>query len=293
MRDFIQHWAPLRASLAFDDRPDPVRSLANGWFKSLRPSDRLWLLSRTNEGMVLVLRSEIATSPQALATYPRYAVGNSLIFNNYRVGFRTPGLSSPAAVPVSLRDLRRLRFEGRSRRVTGTLGEILEGPLASMRRVHPSSVDVLESLWSRAARYPWKAAAGPTAAPKAVDLKEVSESRRIEVSVSRIVRDTRTVRALKQLHANRCQICGVAVKICAGERYSEGHHLRPLGGPHSGPDTADNILIVCPNHHAQLDLLGMTIAPQRLRQHKDHVISLDSVHYHNRLVSRRMSPNER
>jgi putative restriction endonuclease len=35
--------------------------------------------------------------------------------------------------------------------------------------------------------------------------------------------------------------------------------MRPLGAPHDGPDTSDNILCLCPNHHVFLDHGGVGI----------------------------------
>jgi hypothetical protein len=33
----------------------------------------------------------------------------------------------------------------------------------------------------------------------------------------------------------------------------EAAHIRPLGAPHNGPDTLDNTLCLCPNHHVLFD----------------------------------------
>jgi hypothetical protein len=46
--------------------------------------------------------------------------------------------------------------------------------------------------------------------------------------------------------------------------YCEAHHIRPLGIPHNGADSSDNILIVCPNHHKTLDYGAMMIDLSRL-----------------------------
>ncbi len=35
---------------------------------------------------------------------------------------------------------------------------------------------------------------------------------------------------------------------------------RPLGSPHNGPDAPDNILCLCPNHHALFDHGGAGIS---------------------------------
>lgn len=107
-----------------------------------------------------------------------------------------------------------------------------------------------------------------------------------QVVVRRIVRDTAIVRRLKVLHKHRCQVCRETLRFIDGEAYSEGHHLRPLGGIHKGPDISGNILIVCPNCHAQLDMLGKSITYSSLRMHAEHRVAREHVSYHNALVSR-------
>jgi HNH endonuclease len=86
---------------------------------------------------------------------------------------------------------------------------------------------------------------------------------RIVTEVSRIVRDTSIVRQLKDLYANKCQICGIVLGL-PGSQYSEAHHVRPLGQPHNGPDITKNILILCPNHHAEFDLGYVAVDPDSM-----------------------------
>ncbi len=75
----------------------------------------------------------------------------------------------------------------------------------------------------------------------------------------RIVRNTAVATAVKALHDHRCQVCGVRLETPAGP-YAEGAHIRPLGSPHDGPDIAgNNIICLCPNHHALFDLGAFTI----------------------------------
>jgi putative restriction endonuclease len=81
---------------------------------------------------------------------------------------------------------------------------------------------------------------------------------RQEVTTQRLVRSTRVAQRVKELHDHRCQVCGVRLETAAGP-YAEGAHVRPLGRPHDGPDREDNVLCLCPNHHALLDLGGITI----------------------------------
>lgn len=66
------------------------------------------------------------------------------------------------------------------------------------------------------------------------DFKEV---KRIECRTNRIIRDSALSAQLKQYHSNTCQICGKKLKIGENKYYSEGHHIKPLGEPHNGPDT--------------------------------------------------------
>jgi putative restriction endonuclease len=81
---------------------------------------------------------------------------------------------------------------------------------------------------------------------------------RRESTVLRIVRDTRQSRRIKELYDYRCQMCGTRLEGLAGP-YAEAAHIKPLGAPHNGPDTSDNILCLCPNHHVLLDHGGVAI----------------------------------
>lgn len=76
----------------------------------------------------------------------------------------------------------------------------------------------------------------------------------------RIVRDTQVARAVKLLHKHKCQVCDTQLVSPAGA-YAEAAHIRPLGKPHEGPDSADNIICLCPNHHVLFDLFGFSIDP--------------------------------
>lgn len=75
---------------------------------------------------------------------------------------------------------------------------------------------------------------------------------RVNIVVSRIVRDTPAATALKNLYEGCCQVCGITLRI-GEQNYSEAHHLRPLGTPHNGPDEWSNMMVLCPNHHALFD----------------------------------------
>jgi hypothetical protein len=97
----------------------------------------------------------------------------------------------------------------------------------------------------------------------AIDLKEPVAPERMQIQVTRVIRDTAIVRRLKQLYLNKCQVCGEAI-VLRSKHYSEGHHLQPLGSDHKGPDIEGNIIVVCPNHHAEFDYGAIAINPDTL-----------------------------
>jgi 5-methylcytosine-specific restriction endonuclease McrA len=92
-------------------------------------------------------------------------------------------------------------------------------------------------------------------------LEELDEEGHVErfpqsrdVTVRRLIRDTAAAKRIKALHDGKCQLCGLRLVGPDGRPYSQGAHIRPLGKPHHGPDVEPNILCLCPNCHARLDI---------------------------------------
>lgn len=104
---------------------------------------------------------------------------------------------------------------------------------------------------------------------------------RIEIHTLRIIRDTQLAKHLKLLHKNCCQICGLSLQLAEDRAYSEAHHIKPLGMPHSGPDVASNIIVLCPNHHALLDYGAISLNRDDLREVRGHIIDEQFIRYHN------------
>jgi hypothetical protein len=125
----------------------------------------------------------------------------------------------------------------------------------------------------------------PEPPPPAADL-DAPPADRVTTTVSRIVRDTELAAWVKRQHGHRCQLCGETIKLADGSGYSEGHHLRPLGKPHNGPDVAENIVCVCPNHHAACDLGAIRLDWHNLRVAPNHRVGVQFVAYHNEVVFR-------
>ena len=85
---------------------------------------------------------------------------------------------------------------------------------------------------------------------------------RTQVTTTRVNRDTQQVTELKELYEYQCQVCGRQLQKNDTDYYAEGHHLQPLGDGHDGPDIKSNIIIVCPNCHADCDHGMVHIHPE-------------------------------
>jgi len=54
-----------------------------------------------------------------------------------------------------------------------------------------------------------------------------------------------------------------------------------LGGVHAGPDISVNIIVVCPNHHAMLDLGVIELDAAKIRCKEGHELASEFIEYHN------------
>lgn len=91
-------------------------------------------------------------------------------------------------------------------------------------------------------------------APEVSGDTELERQARRYLYQQRLVRDTKVVRRVKQLHADTCQMCRTRMVVSpAGEAYSEGAHIKALGKPYHGPDVLGNILCLCPSCHVRFD----------------------------------------
>lgn len=79
---------------------------------------------------------------------------------------------------------------------------------------------------------------------------------RRRVTTYRLARDGTVAARVKSWHRFLCQVCGVRVETAEGG-YAEAAHIVPLGDGFAGPDVVENVLCLCPNHHAALDHGGI------------------------------------
>ena len=114
---------------------------------------------------------------------------------------------------------------------------------------------------------------------------------RQDITVSRVIRNTAVGNEVKNIYGYRCQICSIELNTPSG-RYAECCHIRPLGRPHNGPDTLDNVLCLCPNHHVLFDAHAfcinddLTVAEtgQQLFVHSSHQVNTAHIRYHRNLT---------
>lgn len=139
-----------------------------------------------------------------------------------------------------------------------------------------------EDLWACVREY-----LEPQRTPHPSDMPNAQPDR-VATLTYRILRDTGLARYVKSLHNHECQICGSTITLPDGTRYAEAHHVRPLGHPHNGPDSEDNIVCVCPNHHAELDYGVIPIGTDTLRIKPEHAIHEQYVRYHNVQIHNRV-----
>ena len=114
------------------------------------------------------------------------------------------------------------------------------------------------------------------------------EPDRVRSYTTRIVRDTLASEAVKEAHQHVCQACSTRIELPGGA-YAQAVYIRPLGRPHNGPDTADNILCLCPNCHVLFDGWAFTIEDDgtiigalsgTLNEIESHTVNREYLGYH-------------
>jgi len=117
------------------------------------------------------------------------------------------------------------------------------------------------------------------------------EPDRVKSYTTHIVRDTLAAEAVKDAHQHVCQTCSTRIERPGGA-YAQGAYIRPLGRPHNGPDTAENILCLCPNCHVLFDGWAFAIEDDGtligvlngcLIEVETHIVNRQYLGYHRRL----------
>jgi 5-methylcytosine-specific restriction endonuclease McrA len=118
----------------------------------------------------------------------------------------------------------------------------------------------------------------PTGTSENDDGSDTGSPQKRERLVEAYDRDQTLANELKRLYGGQCQICGsVPFNGVYGE-ISEAHHIKWLS--RGGPDSRDNLILLCPNHHAAMHSadpefdrtklefrFGSRVVPVRLNHH--------------------------
>ena len=126
-----------------------------------------------------------------------------------------------------------------------------------------------------------------SATPRQAAPTGTQNPQRSSVYTVRVIRNSAVANHVKGLYGHRCQISGEILDTPIG-RYAEGCHIKPVGKPHNGPDTTENLLCLSPNMHVLFDKGAVAIADDltmigmvgQLEQHPDHPVSLECIRYH-------------
>lgn len=104
------------------------------------------------------------------------------------------------------------------------------------------------------------------------ELKNISgqEQETITVSGKRYKRSNKIIALLKKIRDYKCQICETAIPRRNNPPYVEAAHIVPKSS--GGPETPDNILILCPNHHKEFDL-GVRVINSHLEYSIEFVLN--------------------
>ncbi|MEY7847910.1 HNH endonuclease [Natrarchaeobius sp. A-rgal3] len=124
--------------------------------------------------------------------------------------------------------------------------------------------------------------------------------KRVKTTRSAPQRNDKLVRDLKQIYNHTCQLCGDRRLQGTDIGYSNGHHIKPLGKGHGGPDVPENLIILCPNHHDDFDNGMLTVNPETLEitheyeeeltgetvlEKQDHKLGSEFLAYHNQTIA--------
>lgn len=119
---------------------------------------------------------------------------------------------------------------------------------------------------------------------ESVELQPREETIRIKREIELRLRKKSLVDRIKKLYSNICQLCETRLEIAKCQYYSEVHHIKPLGRPHNGPDVLENMICVCPNCHALLDLGGVIFGDTSFKLMR-HSIGNEYLAHHNDTAS--------
>lgn len=90
------------------------------------------------------------------------------------------------------------------------------------------------------------------------------EDEKIIVNHKSYKRNNKTIALIKILRNFECQICGMSILKKDGTKYIEAAHITPKHK--KGKESAENIILLCPNHHKEFDLGHCEVIERNLNE---------------------------
>ena len=116
---------------------------------------------------------------------------------------------------------------------------------------------------------------------------------RVEETRERVQRIRENREKITLMYQYKCQVCGIQLDVPSGNPIAIGAHIKGVGRPSQGPDVVQNMLCLCPNHHAQFDRYSFYIDPdnykikglqlfenKKIFKHQKHNIDSQFLRYH-------------
>lgn len=225
----------------------------NALLHEIELGDSLWAFTRTKSGgyalaAELIVRAKTLNPPNF--RYGRYRLWGDLrqsryfrVYNQLDVEQIIRGLSVRANAPILGQS-----FQGRAavRSITPEDHRIMAAaarhlPLEPRARLLPE--ERLEAALLL----------GGEEAVKGLLQEEspgLAERRRTYLFSKAPGRNKRFIHELQELYEGKCQICLWSPVVKYGDHICHGHHIHWLS--RGGEDTKDNLILICPNHHAAI-----------------------------------------
>lgn len=224
---------------------------ANPLMHEVDLGDTLWAFTRSRNGAyvlaaALVIKAKTINAPRF--RYGRYRVWGDLTRSRYFATENAPSVEAVIRV-LSIRtgaDVLGRSFQGHAavRRITGDdhlMLEVAARSLPSEPRACIMPEDRIEA----------EVLLGDTASVELlVAGTGISEERRRYLFGEAPTRNRRLAASLRERYGGRCQLCKWDPPNVYGAHICEAHHMQWLS--RGGADELDNLILVCPNHHAAI-----------------------------------------
>lgn len=275
---FTQYWSLAKIDLTSQGQILDHTAADTFSRAGIKKGDHLYILTLQNGAPVLIGRMIASDNPISRSEASKrlkYKPWNATEHLMAQKGSSST-IDYERSIPWEIaKKLRFISAPGRTSLKFITPRKLDQQTLRSIRKLTPESADLLETLLD---------------SPEAQHIKFESSNEtpiipsRTEVLINKLNRNSTIVRRLKGLYKDTCQICLAVIDLPEGRRYSEGHHVRPLGSEHEGSDTLDNLLCVCPNCHIKLDYGCIKLQENNLHFKGTHRIKSENIDYHNHKI---------